>query len=423
MSNRGFVRAALAAAGSLLVVVAPAADAPVRRTRVAPSEPAAQFGNAVALDGPTLVVGAKASGESGEVIVLERSALDPDRWAEVARFAQDGLNQFDFFGGAVAVSGNAFVVATDSLGANPGAWVYQRNDVDGTWTEIQELQPEFGPEMVDPAGVAIHGNIAAVGDPGDNASTGAVYLFNRFSRGATRWHLLGRLIPAGALPGTRFGTSVAFDGRTLVTGAIGDGALGQEAGAAYVYKRVPSGEGPPWTQVARLAPADLHPFARFGSSVDVADDTIVVGARGKVLAGVSAGAAYVFERDLGGADNWGQAARLDPTNFDSNDAFGGSVAVRGDRVLVGAPGDDDLCPENPDPEAPDCNHGAAYFFHRVPGGAGVWGLVEKFHAPQGVFIHDTEQFGEAVDLDGTSAVVGGPGRDNAYVYRLLFPPR
>jgi hypothetical protein len=404
------------------VAAAPAAEAPVHRTRVQPAEGAFWFGNAVALDGRTLVVGAKFSGGgSGEVFVLERSAPDPDRWTEVARFAPASVGAFDSFGGAVAVSGKTLVAATDSLGGNPGAWLYQRNDADGTWAELLELRPEGG-RFANPGGVAIDGDIAAVGDQSDNALTGAVYLFARDAGGPNRWGQVAKLTGKGGGPRSFFGSSVAIDGDTLVAGALGDSLLAEEAGAAHVFQR--SGDDPAgWVEVARLAPADLDQFDRFGSSADVDGDTIVVGARLKGIAGIAAGVAYVFERDLGGAGHWGQAARIDPTNFDNNDAFGGSVAVRGDQILVGASGDDDLCGENPDPDAPDCNHGAAYLFHRDRGGAGVWGLVEKSHAPQGFLIHDTEKFGEAVDLDATSAVVGGPGRDNAYVYRRLFPPR
>ena len=148
--------------------------------------------------------------------------------------------------------------------------------------------------------------------------------------------------------------------------------------------------------------------------MDLDGDTIVVGATLKGLLGIASGTAYVFDRNRGGAGRWGQAARIDPTDFDNNDAFGASVALRGNQLLVGAPGDDDVCPTDP-----DCDADAAYLFSRNRGGPGAWGLLAKTHAPQGFLIRSTEQFGDAVDLDATSAVVGAPGRDNAYVYRAL----
>jgi hypothetical protein len=423
MSNyiaRRMLATALTAAVGLLVAAAPAAEAPVRRTRVQPSAFAYWFGNAVALDGRTLVVGAKFSGEAGEAFVLERSATDPDLWTEVARLAPEGLNSFDHFGAAVAVSGKTLVAATDSLGANAGAWLYQRNDADGTWAELLELRPDGGP-FADPGGVAIAGDLVAVGDTGDNASTGALYLFGRDAGGPNHWGEIAKLVPAGATTFSWFGGSVALSGDTLVAGAVGDAVLGQQSGAAWVFQRVDDPRG--WVEVARLSAPDLDLFDRFGSSVDVDGDTIVVGARGKGLSGISTGVAYVYERDLGGTGAWGQAARIDPTDFHRNDDFGASVAVRGDQVLVGAPGDNHpLCSDNPDPDEPPCDTGAAYLFHRNRGGPDAWGLVEKFRAPQGFLLHDTERFGEGVDLDVTSAVVGGPGRSNAYVYRRLFTP-
>lgn len=401
------VPSALVIALGLLVAAAPAAEVTVRRTRVKPAAGGYRFGTAIALDGRTLV-----SGASGEVFVLQRSLTHPDRWSEVARLAPDGPGFFDNFGAAVAVSGDTLVAGTQSLGAYPGAWIFQRNDAGG-WTEVLELMPEGG-RFLDPGGVAIDGDIAAVGDQGDDFQTGAVYLFSRHEGGTNHWGQVAKLVPAEAGPSSYFGASVALAGNTLVAGAVGDSALGALAGGAWVFQWAGAGSG---LQVTQLSAADGAAFDRFGSSVDIDGDTIVVGARQKGLMDLAAGAAYVFDRNRGGAGRWGGVARLVPTNFANNDEFGASVAVRGDQILVGAYGDDDLCPSQ-DPEY-NCDAGAAYLFSRNRGGPGRWGLVEKTHAPQGALIQSEEQFGHSVDLDATRAVIGGPGRNNAYVYRRL----
>jgi len=136
----------------------------------------------------------------------------------------------------VAVSGDTLVACTHSLGANPGAWIFQRNEgAAGAWAEVAALLPEGG--FDDPGGVAIDGDVAAVGDQGDDSQTGAVYLFARDAGGPNHWGQIAKLVPAGARPSSYFGGSVAVDGDTLVAGALGDGVLGEQAGAAWVFQR------------------------------------------------------------------------------------------------------------------------------------------------------------------------------------------
>ena len=84
---------------------------------------------------------------------------------------------------------------------------------------------------------------------------------------------------------------------------------------------------------------------QFGISVAISGDTVVVGAFGEDsdATGVngdqtddsadSAGAAYVFVRN--GA-TWTQQAYLKASNTETGDVFGGSVAISGDTVVVGA---------------------------------------------------------------------------------------
>jgi hypothetical protein len=268
--------------------------------------------------------------------------------------------------------------------------------------------------------VAIDGDIAVVGDPGVDAAAGAVYLFARDAGGEDRWGQIARLVvPAGA--GANFGESVAIDGDTLVAGAPRDSLVAPEAGAAYVFQQ--AGDDPAgWAEVARLSVPDGKESDRFALAVDIDGDTIVVGAPSRFVdepVDQPWGSAYIFERDLGGAGQWGLVARIHPTGrrYGNDDNFGDSVAVHGDQLLVGAPKDDDLCPTDP-----HCETGAAYLFNRNRGGVGAWGLLEKVY-PQNRIFSSRDRFGDAVDLDSTSAVVGSPGSGHVDVYRRLFPPR
>jgi hypothetical protein len=77
---------------------------------------------------------------------------------------------------------------------------------------------------------------------------------------------------------------------------------------------------PLFTQTKKLTASDAAADDRFGYSVATNGDTVVVGAYGKnwqpgvppIFVPISKGAAYIFERNQGGTDNWGQVKILTP---------------------------------------------------------------------------------------------------------------
>lgn len=112
--------------------------------------------------------------------------------------------------------------------------------------------------------------------------------------------------------------------------------------------------------VVKLTPSDGAADDRFGHSVAISGDTVVVGAHGED-AGIflpNRGSAYVYERNEGGGDDWGQATKLTASGAAMNDYFGYSVSISDDTVIVGAYGKDG------GPFSPD--HGAAYVYNWKP---------------------------------------------------------
>jgi head-tail adaptor len=111
--------------------------------------------------------------------------------------------------------------------------------------------------------------------------------------------------------------------------------------SAYVFTRDIAGSATSrWTQRAKLVAHDSRKGDRFGSSVAVCDDTIVIGAPG---ADTSRGAAYIFTRDVVGSvtSSWTLRAKLFTASRGRHEWFGSSVSVSGDTAVVGARYDDD----------------------------------------------------------------------------------
>ncbi len=141
------------------------------------------------------------------------------------------------------------------------------------------------------------------------------------------------------------------------------------SGAAYVFVR----SGTTWSQQAYLKASNTGADDRFGWSVSVSGDTVVVGANleDSSTTGVNStpnesatdsGAAYVFVRS---GTTWSQQAYLKASNTGAGDRFGESVSVSGDTVAVGAPLEDSSTTGvNSTPNDSATDSGAAYVFVR-----------------------------------------------------------
>lgn len=271
--------------------------------------------------------------------------------------------------------------------------------------------------------VAVSGDTMAVGCATSN--TVAVLV-----RNGTNWVRQALLTGDNTESGDEFGRSVAIYGDTLVVGAYGEsspantvngiGSLNTApvSGAAYVFVRT----GTNWTQQAYLKPSDNFVGASrwfFGNSVAIFGDTVAIGAaqvRNPQLslgsgsaANGNIGAAYVFQRS---GTNWTQQARIVPGNGNVDDAFGQSVALSQDTLVVGAPGDDSSANiiNGSDSDNSITDAGAAYVFARQNG---VWSQ-QAFLKAANNFVNSVnpgsagDHFGYQVRISGNTIVVGAP---------------
>lgn len=299
------------------------------------------FGYAVATDAKTLAVGSYGDDVggafAGSAAVYAINGVNPQL---VATLRHVGPTAYDLFGRALAVDDQTLAIAA---------------------------------ELRDVAG------LQAVGDV-------TVY---RKSASGLPWQVEATLSPPTPTAAARFGSAVALEGDVLVVGspqtAVSSGP--PQRGRAYVYQR----SGSSWALVKTLDPSDQTNQGSFGFSVDIAGDTIVIGAPFVTDAkGLEVGAAYVSRR-VGGV--WQSAVRLEQlpaTRLRS----GSAVATSGDRVFVGAPG--------VEPQTGTTQSGV-HVLERV---GNAWNPVQFIEASSAV---NGPKFGARLAVDGDRLLVGSWG--------------
>jgi uncharacterized repeat protein (TIGR01451 family) len=239
--------------------------------------------------------------------------------------------------------------------------------------------------------VAVSGNTAVGAAYLANGSTfvdsGTVHVFTRTN--ATTWSRQQKINPPSAANNDLFGNAVAISGNTLAIAALRDDETSAtDSGAVYIFTRSVS----EWTLQQRINASDPTNNAGFGRSVALDGDTLIVGAN---RANSGTGAAYVFTRS--GA-TWAQQQRLVAQDAALDDFFGGSVAISGDRLVVGAERAD--VGVSPDTKR---DVGAAYVFRRT--GVGAW--LQQTKLLPSTYVND-DNFGISVAISGASIVVGQP---------------
>jgi len=225
-----------------------------------------QIGVAVAIDGDTLVAGARdadsASGAGrGAAFVYVRSGTT---WALQDTLEADPADNANNFGVSVDISGTTIIVGAEQPSTNI-AYVFVRG-AGNNW--ILEDRLEHGDERLEdsfPHFVGVDGDAAVVGTAGAVASgAGSARIYERNN---SVWSQTGRVAASDASNLDTFGEYVAMDGDTIVVGA-------DDADVVYVFNRL----GNSWSQQARVVPVDVLGGEALGQSVAVSGDTAMGGA-------------------------------------------------------------------------------------------------------------------------------------------------
>lgn len=376
--------------------------------------PGDKYGIAVAVSGDAAIIGANEEDNergtnAGAAYIFERDASGI--WRRKQKLIANDGEPSDRFGYEVAISGDVAVIGVPN-DDNPvwdqgSVYIWERNTTTGDWDYIDKLSPTGVAHAYFGHAVAVSGDLLVVGAFWDSPPThsGAAYVYRRQSNGA--WTFEKKLTAPDAAEYDRFGRSVAISGDALIIGASeDDNEQGTNAGAAYIFKYR---GGQDWIPEQKLIAQDAASSGSdiFGESVAISGDVALIGAPGNDEMAPNAGAVYIFEFD--NVDTWKQTYKLVSSDGSTEDQFGFSAAMRGGVAVIGAIGD-------------DSHTGSAYIFSMDPN-TGDWRQTGKVTSSEGDAYGD---FGYSVSFSGDVALVGAPHHNvstgAAYVLEMPSSP-
>jgi hypothetical protein len=304
-----------------------------------------EFAYSLARGGDTVVIGAITDDDngsnSGSAYVFVRSGTT---WTEQAKLTASDAAAGDQFGQSVAVDGDTAVIGAgldDDNGTDSGsAYVFVRTGT--SWSEQAKLTAGDG--VADDrfsTPVSLDGDTAVSGAHGKASASGAAYVFTRTG---TSWSQQAKLTASDAAASDQFGKSITLEGETVVIAAPTDDDNGTDSGSAYVFVRT----GTSWTEQTKLTASDAAGGDEFGHSdsgnaLSLAGNRVVIGARRDDDTGTDSGSAYVFIRS---GTTWNEQAKLTASDGAEDDFFGQSISLNGNMVAIGALMDDDDGPNS-----------------------------------------------------------------------------
>ena len=242
-----------------------------------------RFGNSVAIQGDTCMVGAyEADSQTGRVYIFRPD--ENGEWTQAGVLtASDGASG-DYFGWKIAIDGTSCVIGAFGADSFAGSAYLFTADESGAWSEAAELTAS-GRESGDYFGVGVDldDDTCVIGAFKSNDETGSAYLFAPDENGD--WNQIAELTASDGTNDDLFGNRVAIDGNTCVIGAYGTESY---TGSAYVFTADAAGA---WNQIAKLNDPDAEDDDAFARSVAMDDGICLIGASGT---NYITGSAYLY---------------------------------------------------------------------------------------------------------------------------------
>ncbi|NQV07134.1 hypothetical protein HQ535_11315 [bacterium] len=347
--------------------------------------PSDSLGESVAIDGNYLIAGATGSQEA---FVFKWNTTT---WVQREILQASDTAAGSGFGKAVALDGTTAIVGAPFMDDDGAAYVFERSGA--VWTEEGILT---GGNYYHGNSVDVDGDTAVVGasrtTPASAAAAGALWVY---TRSGTTWTQQNQFIAAAGTPHDRLGKSVGVDGDTLIGGApepyVSSVGVFGDNGQVYIRDRT----GTSWSLTDTIFPDQQASSDNFGTAL--AADAGTLAASGDQ--GLGLDSVWTYER---GSPYAPQQIIEDPHGTDvESDGFGDAIDLSGDRLIVGATGED----------TEGANAGAAYLYER----SGTdWGTGTRFTASDATA---GDEYGNAVAIDDDKFAVGAEWAGTVYAYK------
>jgi hypothetical protein len=339
-------------------------------------KPQSYFGSSVSIEGDILAVGAylesfDAEGydslkDAGAVYVFYKNIGGENNWGFVQKITPPDRDSLDKFGFSVSLSGDYLFVGApnqknDDTGNNPfldaGAVYIFAKDEGGSnnWGMVKKITPQDR-NIEDRFGWSLDfdGNTAVVGAPykDDHGTTtdnsGKIYLISQ-NNTSGEWEITKTISNPAPDKDEQFGRVVSVnDNRLCVSSPYepydenGENEM-SNAGAVYLYNKNEGGSNN-WGFTKKLTASDRGEDAYFGSDIDQYGDYVLIGSSGANvtipflnITYFGTGAAYLFSRNEGGNNNWGEANKISAYELENDTGFGEAVSISSTHAYIGNP--------------------------------------------------------------------------------------
>ena len=355
-----------------------------------------QISSAVAAYGEYVVIGDKnndnVANDAGIVNVYKK---DLDGSLSLFRtLTASNATSYDYFGQSVAIYGNYIVVGASGINSS---YLYKIN-ADSTISELSILTDEDNSASNFGYSLAIDGEYIVVGaysTYGSSSSEGAVYLYKINNDDTTTQ--MTTIKAADAQGYDYFGYSLDISGDKIVIGAYGVDGIETDIGAAYVYQIETNATV---TELEKVITSDGAYANKFGYSVSISGDKIVIGAyqNTPISSATYAGAAYLFNID--NMNNVNQIAKLTASDLDYNFdyfSFGESVSIDESYITITS----------------SRNASGAVYLYKIDNEDSVTELVKLSASDNAI----ASTFGNIVSVNGSNIVI--KSNDAVYLFDIF----
>lgn len=358
-----------------------------------------KFGCSLSMDDDIMAIGTCHTEDGpwfdGYIYLFQKDRGGVDNWGFVKKVLppeSEETGRDNFFGNSVVVSGDTLFVGDfdfkndrSMLGA---VYIFQKDEGGkDNWGLLTSITSDEEEDRSFGATLAVSENMLAVGSLYAN---GSVHLFQQDESDKKKWVKVQKLTVSHDSESSRFGASIVIDDDIMLVGAPAEMHEGMKSGVVYVFEKG-SDASNSWKEVNIITPSSLDDDQWFGGELSQQDNLLLVGARNKDIPGVEAvGAVYIFKKNSDLPHNWKEIQTIVPSVISPYTDFGSSLSFGDGFFVVGSSGTYNSVTKV-----------GIYLFE--PDENGKWQEIEQQTCPCGAL---DVGFGRAVAVDGTKVLVG-----------------